>query len=181
MAAEDFFKRYVDVGASILGMSRERAEGTVRDFVASGEVAKEQANKAADWLVERGRTGTEELAELIRREIGQQLGAMGLATRADIARLEARLDATEAFAAGSLVETPRAEAAATPETVTDAATAARPGRAGAAGKKATRRERTAAPPSEGPGGAGITRSGSVRRGTGGAGPPPAGDAVPPKG
>jgi len=100
MVAEDFFKRYVEAGASVLGISRERAEGIVREFVASGEVAKEQANKAADWLVERGRTGAEELAEVVRRELRQQVSAMGLATRADMARLEARVDAAEAMLRG---------------------------------------------------------------------------------
>ncbi|HJV09694.1 MAG TPA: hypothetical protein VJ653_08425, partial [Acidimicrobiales bacterium] len=88
MAGDDLFKRYLEIGASVLGMTRERAEGIVRDLVASGEVAKGQATKAADWLVERGRAGSEEMAELVRREIRQQVAALGLATKDDIARLE---------------------------------------------------------------------------------------------
>lgn len=92
MAGDDLFKRYLEIGASVLGMSRERAESIVRDLVASGEVAKGQATKAADWLVERGRTGSEEIAELVRREIRQQIAALGVATRDDIARLEAQID-----------------------------------------------------------------------------------------
>ena len=181
MAADDLFKRYLEVGAAMLGMSRERAEGIVRDLVASGEVAKGQATKAADWLVERGRTGGEELKELIRGEVRQQVAALGLATREDIARLEARMDAAASTAprAPGLAATPRA-------------THGRP----AAGP--TRQPRKVASVAKKPKpasgddaagtavGAGITRSGSVKRraAAAGSGPPgaapPAGEAVPPK-
>ncbi len=92
MAGDELFKRYLEIGASVLGMTRERAESIVRDLVASGEVAKGQANKAADWLVERGRAGTDELAEIVRREIRQQVTALGLATKEDLARLEAQVE-----------------------------------------------------------------------------------------
>ena len=101
MAGDDLFKRYLEIGASVLGMTRERAESIVRDLVASGEVAKGQATKAADWLVERGRTGSEEMAELVRREIRQQVTALGLATRDDVARLEAEIAELRAKAAAA--------------------------------------------------------------------------------
>ena len=87
-------------------MTRERAESIVRDLVASGEVAKGQANKAADWLVERGRAGTDELAETIRREIRQQVSALGLATKEDLARLEAQVEELRAPAAMSTPSPP---------------------------------------------------------------------------
>jgi len=105
MPADDLFKRYLEIGASVLGMSRERAESIVRDLVASGEVAKGQAGKAADWLVERGRSGSEELTELVRREIRQQVTALGLATRDDIARLEVQIEELRAATAAAAVPT----------------------------------------------------------------------------
>lgn len=162
MPVEDLFTRYLEIGASIFGMSRERAESIVRDLVASGEVAKGQATKAADWLVERGRAGTEELAEVVRREVRQQVSALGLATKEDVARLEALI------------------AAATP------ASAARARPTGPV-KKAPARKGAAAPPAAGERAAGITKSASVRRRTSGTGrpeaapAPPAGGAVPPRG
>jgi polyhydroxyalkanoate synthesis regulator phasin len=162
MPGEDLFKRYLEIGASVLGMSRERAESIVKDLVASGEVARGQASKAADWLVERGRAGTEELAELVRREVRQQVAALGLATKDDLDALEARL-------AGGRGPTVPAMAP--------------------AAKKAAGTKKGAAPARRaGDGeGAGITRSGSVRRrpgtsGSGGPEPaPPAGGADSPKG
>ena len=110
MAGDDLFKRYLEIGASVLGMTRERAESIVRDLVASGEVAKGQATKAADWLVERGRTGSEEMAELVRREILQQVTALGLATKDDIARLEAEITELRANAAAAPAPSPPAPA-----------------------------------------------------------------------
>jgi polyhydroxyalkanoate synthesis regulator phasin len=110
VAGDDLFKRYLEIGASVLGMTRERAESIVRDLVASGEVAKGQATKAADWLVERGRTGSEEMAELVRREIRQQVTALGLATRDDIARLEAEIAELRANAAAAPAPSPPAPA-----------------------------------------------------------------------
>ena len=151
MAGDELFKRYLEIGASVLGMTRERAESIVRDLVASGEVAKGQATKAADWLVERGRAGSEEMAELVRREIRQQVTALGLATKDDLARLEAQLE----------------------ELRTAAGTPAAP----PSPRSGTRTTKSA----------GISRSGSVRKGTGptgssepGAAPPPGG-ADSPKG
>ncbi len=154
MPGDELFKRYLEIGASVVGMTRERAESIVKDLVASGEVAKSQATKAADWLVERGRAGTEELAEIVRREIREQVTALGLATKDDVARLEA--------------EIAEVRAAAEPQAATP-------------------------PPPSGSGAtksAGISRSGSVRKGTkaGGAtassepgAAPPLGGADSPKG
>ena len=153
MAGDDLFKRSLEIGASVLGMTRERAESIVKDLVASGEVAKGQATKAADWLVERGRTGTEELAELVRREIRQQVTALGLATKDDIARLESQLEELRGAA--------EAEASA---------------------KAAPRPRKAKGPPdgdATGTNSAGISRSGSVGKPPGAA--PPAGGADPSKG
>jgi len=159
--SDDLFKRYLELGATVLGMSRERAESIVRDLVASGEVAKGQATKAADWLVERGRASTEELAELVRREIRQQVIALGLATKDDIAGLRAELD--QLRAAGG---------------------PAAPAKKASAAKKAPVKK---APAPAATKSAGITRPGSVRKraaGSSGAAPgsaPPAGGADPAKG
>jgi polyhydroxyalkanoate synthesis regulator phasin len=217
MPGDELFKRYLEIGASLLGMSRERAEGIVKDLVASGEVARGQATKAADWLVERGRTGTEELAELVRREVRQQVAALGLATKDDIARLEAEL--AEARSSAANAATPTAAAAAGP--AAKAATTGRPVAkkpvakdpvgtpappAGSPVRKAAKSAGTAKAAKsagtakatsgsarrgggdgDGGGAAGISRSGSVRRRSGGSGTlgsdpaSPAGGAVPPKG
>ena len=156
MAGDDLFKRYLEIGASVLGMSRERAESIVRDLVASGEVARGQATKAADWLVERGRTGSEEIADLIRREIRDQIAALGLATKDDVARVEAQIDELRTPA-------PPAEASPKPR--------ARAAKAGTPGTKAAGTTTPAAPRKR-PGAASSSEPGAA---------PPAGGADPSKG
>ena len=161
MPDDELFKRYLEIGASILGMSRERAESIVKDLVASGEVARNQATKAADWLVERGRAGTEELSEMVRREIRQQVTTLGLATKDDVARLEAQIEAL------------KASAATVPPPVAPPGTrrkAAAPAKAARSKKAPATKSATASKP------AGISRSGSVRKR-----PPPAGGTAPPEG
>jgi polyhydroxyalkanoate synthesis regulator phasin len=133
---DDLFKRYLEIGASVLGMTRERAESIVRDLVASGEVAKGQATKAADWLVERGRSGSEEISEMIRREIRQQVTALGLATKDDIARLEAEIAELRASAPAPAPPAPKPRtrtAKAAAGTTTSATPRKRPGGAPPAG------------------------------------------------
>ena len=165
MAGDELFKRYLEIGASVLGMSRERAESIVRDLVASGEVAKGQATKAADWLVERGRAGTEELAEMVRREIRQQIAALGLVTKDDLARVEARIEEVRASAANAA--TPTAAAPAMPRATAAAKTGGTTAKTGGTTPKpAGTRAKTAKAVGTAKS-AGISRSGSVRKRAGG--------------
>jgi polyhydroxyalkanoate synthesis regulator phasin len=143
MAGDYLFTRYLEIGASVLGMTRERAEAIVRDLVASGEVAKSQATKAADWLVERGKTGSEELAELVRREIRQQISALGLATKADVARLEAQIEELKAAKAPA----PRARATKPKAPAAESAPATKP--AGITKSASARKRAGAVPPAGG--------------------------------
>ena len=134
--------------------------------ISDGEVARGQASKAVEWLVERGRSGTEELAEMVRREIREQVNALGLATKDDVARLEAQLEEVRARATNAA--TPTASAAAAPRS-------SQPSKAPA---KAASRARKA---DEGTtGSAGISRSGSVRKRSGATASAEAG-ATPPAG
>jgi len=73
-------------------MTRKRAEEFVRDLVKAGEVQQERAQKAVDDLVDRSRRNTEELVALVRQEIKSQVSTLGIATKDDIKRLEARIN-----------------------------------------------------------------------------------------
>jgi polyhydroxyalkanoate synthesis regulator phasin len=91
MPQNDLLKRYLEAGMSFTQMTRSRAEGIVKDLVKAGELQREQTQERVDDLVERSRKNTEHLMSLIRREVSQQLAGMGLATKDDLARLEAKL------------------------------------------------------------------------------------------
>ncbi len=91
MPQNDRLKRYADAGASFTQITRKRAEAIVKDLVKAGEVQREQAQERVDELVERSRKNTEALVGMIRKETAAQLGVLGIATKQDIARLEAKI------------------------------------------------------------------------------------------
>lgn len=155
MAKSDLFKRSLEAGTTFLGVTRERAEAVVKEWVEAGDLGTGRAKKAVEEVLERSRRITDELQELIRREIAAQLAAIGVATRADVARLEAKIDAATAPAAAPSAGGPVPSSAATPPRrrssgapVTKAAST-KP--RGPATKKAPR---SSSPPSDGGRGAG---------------------------
>lgn len=92
MARDDLFRRSFEAGTEFLGMTRERAEAFVRELVKQGDVQKKKAQKAVDELLERSRQATEQMREMIDREIAEQMRARGVATKDDIQALERRID-----------------------------------------------------------------------------------------
>jgi polyhydroxyalkanoate synthesis regulator phasin len=91
MAQIDLLRRYLEAGIELGQTTRSRAEAIVKELVHAGEVQREQAQERIDELMEWRRRNTEAVVELIRKEISNQLSAMGLATKADLAALERRL------------------------------------------------------------------------------------------
>lgn len=91
MAQSDLFRRYLDAGIAFTEMTRERAQAIVREWVKAGEVPMQRADDFIEDLVERSRQNTEAIVTLVQSQVQEQLGALGLATKADIARLEAKI------------------------------------------------------------------------------------------
>lgn len=89
----DLFQRSLDAGISFVGITRERAEAVVKEWVDAGDLGKGKAKKAVEDLVDRSHRASEELRTFVRREIADQLAALGVATSDDITRLETRIDA----------------------------------------------------------------------------------------
>jgi polyhydroxyalkanoate synthesis regulator phasin len=99
MAENELIRRYLDAGIAFTQMTRQRAEDIVRDLVKAGEVQTEQTQQLVEELVNRSRENTERLFESVREQVNASINNLGLATRDDIARLEARLDAISPAAA----------------------------------------------------------------------------------
>lgn len=91
MAQNDMLRRYLDAGMAFTQLTRARAEAIVKDLVKAGELQREQTQDVLDDLLERSRKNTDQLRELVRKEIREQLAAIGLATKDDIARIERKL------------------------------------------------------------------------------------------
>jgi polyhydroxyalkanoate synthesis regulator phasin len=91
MAQNDIFKRYIDAGLEFAALTQARAEELVKDLVKVGEVQADQARDAVAELLERSRKNSEKLVETVRNEVRGQITNLGLATQADLDRIEKRL------------------------------------------------------------------------------------------
>src|SRR5437868_14918791 len=92
MAQRDVWRRYLDAGMAFTEMTRARAEAIVKDLVKAGEVPRQRAQETIDDLLDRSRKNTEAVGALVRAQVQDQLHSLGIATKDDIARLEAKLD-----------------------------------------------------------------------------------------
>ena len=78
MGGNDGYRRYIEA-ATVLGqITRARAEEIVREMMSGGEMQRAQAQQWVDDLIERSRKATEDLFDIIRTEVTNQLGALGL-------------------------------------------------------------------------------------------------------
>jgi polyhydroxyalkanoate synthesis regulator phasin len=91
MAPNDLFKRSLDAGISFSALTQSRAEALVRELVKAGELQADQAREAVVDLLDRSRKNSERLIELIAAEVRSQITSLGLASQADLDRLERRL------------------------------------------------------------------------------------------
>jgi polyhydroxyalkanoate synthesis regulator phasin len=101
MAQSDLFKRYLDAGIAFTEMTRERAQAIVKEWVNAGEVPMQRADDFIEDIVERSRQNTAAIVSLVQAQVQDQLSALGLATKADIARLEAKINRASASAGAS--------------------------------------------------------------------------------
>jgi polyhydroxyalkanoate synthesis regulator phasin len=85
------WKRYLEAGMQFTEMRRSQARAFVNDLVQQGHLAREQMSAAADEVMDISRRRTDELRKVVQKEVQRQLGSLGLATKADLAKLERRL------------------------------------------------------------------------------------------
>ncbi len=73
MASNERIRKYLDAGTVLGQVSRGRAEEIVRELVNAGDIQRSQAQEWVDNLVERSRKSSEQILELVRREVASQL------------------------------------------------------------------------------------------------------------
>ena len=66
-------KKYVEAGTVLGQVTRARAEEIVRELVSTGDVQREQAQEWVDNLVDRSRKTSEQILDMVRREVTAQL------------------------------------------------------------------------------------------------------------
>lgn len=130
--------RYLDAGAQFVAMRRTEARRRARDLVAAGQLAQEQVQAFVDDLVEESRRRTDEMTDVVRREIQRQMKGLGLATKDDLAKLEGKLGKQIDKQAKAVRKSTRAAASSSKATKAAAKPATKKAakKAGKSGKKA---------------------------------------------
>ncbi len=93
MAQTNVLKKYLDAGMHFTSLTQTKAEALVKELVKTGEVQTEQAQATVNELLERSRKNTETFIDQVRKEIAASAESLGLATLADVTRLEKLIDA----------------------------------------------------------------------------------------
>ena len=100
------WKRYLEAGMQFTELRRSQARAVATELVGQGQLARDQAASAVDEIVAMSRRRSEELQSIIRREVERQLHALGIATKADVARLERKIKDVKKSAAKSAKKKP---------------------------------------------------------------------------
>ena len=91
MAQPELWRRLLEAGSDFTEMTQKRAEQLVQSLVDAGEVQVDQAQKAAQELVDKSRENRGKFLKAVDREVQAQVNRMGLATKADVDRLERKV------------------------------------------------------------------------------------------
>ena len=83
--------KYLNAGVEFVAVTRTQARSRAKELVAQGQLAQTQVQGFVDDLVDDSRRRTDSMMELVRQEIGRQVKTLGIATKDDLARLEAKL------------------------------------------------------------------------------------------
>src|SRR5690242_7531290 len=110
MAQGPDWKQLIETGMQFTEMRRSQAKRVAQELLAQGQIARDQVSSTVDELVEMSRRRTDELRNIVRHEVQRQLGALGLATKEDVERLERRVAAVSAGPAGARKATKKAAA-----------------------------------------------------------------------
>jgi polyhydroxyalkanoate synthesis regulator phasin len=131
MASNERIRKYLDAGSVLGQVTRGRAEEIVRELVNAGEIPRSQAQEWVDTMVERSKKTSENLLEMVRREVHAQLSRIDSASIEEIATqvavvLKKSAEAGRNATAGATQAAKTATAGATQaaKTATDGATQA---------------------------------------------------------
>ncbi len=92
------WKRALSTGMQYTELRRSQARAIVSDLVAQGHLARDQMSSAVEEVLDMSRRRSDDLRKVVQNEVRRQLGALGLATKADITALERRVARAEGSA-----------------------------------------------------------------------------------
>ena len=83
--------KLLDAGVEFVALTRGQARARAKELVSQGQLAQNQVAGFVDDLVDESRRRTDTMLDVVRQEIGRQVKTLGIATKQDLARLEAKL------------------------------------------------------------------------------------------
>jgi polyhydroxyalkanoate synthesis regulator phasin len=107
------WRRVMETGMQFTELRRSQARAVVADLVAQGHLARDQMSAAVDEVVDMSRRRSDDVRKLVQHEVQRQLGALGLATKSDLAALERKLERASRQAApakGTVAQGPAKQA-----------------------------------------------------------------------
>jgi len=101
----------LEAGMEFTALTRAEAERRAKRLVHGGQLAQERMQSFVDTLVRTSRTRADDLVDVVRKEIAQQVKVLGVATKRDLDRLERRVAKAEQTAARTARKAPKKAAA----------------------------------------------------------------------
>ena len=83
--------KYLSAGVEFVAITQTQARSRAKELVSQGHLAQSQVQGFVDDLVDESRRRSDSIVDVVRQEIGRQVKTLGIATREDLARLEAKL------------------------------------------------------------------------------------------
>ncbi len=83
--------KYLSAGVEFVTITQTQARSRAKELVSQGQLAQSQVQGFVDDLVDESRRRSDSIVELVRQEIGRQVKTLGIATKEDLVRLEAKL------------------------------------------------------------------------------------------
>lgn len=114
------WKQVLETGQEYTEMTRSRAREIANRLVEQGQLAQSQVSNAVEELMAQSRRRTAHLRALIDERIQAQFRMLGVATRADLDRLEQRLIAEQKKAVARKPAAKKAAKASTRKSTTTA-------------------------------------------------------------
>ena len=90
------WNKFLDAGAEFVALTRGQARSRAKELVVQGHLAQGQVQGFVDDLVDESRRRTDMMMDVVRQEIQRQVTTLGIATKDDLSRLEAKLAGTGA-------------------------------------------------------------------------------------
>jgi len=89
------WRQFLEAGMQFTAVTRTEAQRRARQLVREGQLAQGRMQAFIDELVRTSRQRADDLVEIVRTEIQRQVEALGIATKRDLERLEARIRKAE--------------------------------------------------------------------------------------